>query len=74
MTISGSAAELLARASSRERVMPADARSGAVFERIVVGPIAITGVGDQPRAACARAESRRVSRISRERPQDLGRG
>ena len=38
MTISGSAAELLARASSRERVMPADARSGAVFERIVVGP------------------------------------
>jgi hypothetical protein len=37
MTISRSAAELLARASSRERVMPADARSGAVFERIVVG-------------------------------------
>jgi len=38
MTISRSAAELLARASSRERVVPADARSGAVFERIVVGP------------------------------------
>jgi hypothetical protein len=38
MTISRSPAELLARASSRERVMPADARSGAVFERIVVGP------------------------------------
>ena len=37
MTIGRSAAELLARASSRERVMPADARSGAVFERIVVG-------------------------------------
>src|SRR6516164_9118904 len=33
----GSAAGLLARASSRERLMPADARSGAVFERIVVG-------------------------------------
>jgi hypothetical protein len=38
MTISRSAAELLARASWRERVMPADARSGAVFERVVVGP------------------------------------
>ena len=38
MTIGRSAAELLARASSRERVMPADARSGAVFERIVLGP------------------------------------
>jgi hypothetical protein len=38
MTITRSAAELLARASSRESVMPADARSGAVFERIVVGP------------------------------------
>ena len=38
MSISRSPAELLARASSRERVMPADARSGAVFERIVVGP------------------------------------
>jgi hypothetical protein len=37
MTLNRSAAELLARASSRERVMPADARSGAVFERIVVG-------------------------------------
>ena len=38
VTITRSAAELLARASSRERVTPADARSGAVFERIVVGP------------------------------------
>jgi hypothetical protein len=38
MTITRSAAELLARASSRERVTTADARSGAVFERIVVGP------------------------------------
>jgi hypothetical protein len=37
MTITRSVAELLARASSRERVTPADARSGAVFERIVVG-------------------------------------
>ena len=37
MTIARSAAELLARASSRERVVPADARSGAVFERVVVG-------------------------------------
>src|SRR3974377_191805 len=37
MTISRSAAELLARASSRERVTPADARSGAVFERVLVG-------------------------------------
>ena len=37
MTITRSAAELLARASSRERVVPADARSGAVFERVVVG-------------------------------------
>ena len=37
MTISRSAAELLARASWRERVVPADARSGAVFERVVVG-------------------------------------
>jgi hypothetical protein len=37
MTTSRSAAGLLARASSRERVVPADARSGAVFERIVVG-------------------------------------
>ena len=36
MAIRRSAAELLARASSRERVVPADARSGAVFERIVV--------------------------------------
>src|SRR3974390_458741 len=38
MTSTRSAAELLAGASSRERVTPADARSGAVFERIVVGP------------------------------------
>jgi hypothetical protein len=38
MTIGRSAAELLAQASSRERVVPADARSGAGFERIVVGP------------------------------------
>ena len=38
MTITRSAAELLAGASSRERVTPADARSGAVFERVVVGP------------------------------------
>jgi hypothetical protein len=38
MTITRSAAELLARASSREPIVPADARSGAVFERIVVGP------------------------------------
>jgi hypothetical protein len=38
LAITRSAAELLARASSRERVVPADARSGAVFERIVVGP------------------------------------
>jgi len=37
MTITRSAAELLARAASREWVTPADARSGAVFERIVVG-------------------------------------
>jgi hypothetical protein len=37
VTIARSAAELLARASSRERVVPADARSGAVFERVVVG-------------------------------------
>ena len=38
MTIIRSVAELMAGASSRERVVPADARSGAVFERIVVGP------------------------------------
>ena len=37
MTVTRSAAELLARASSRERLVPADARSGAVFERVVVG-------------------------------------
>ena len=33
----GSAQELLARASSRERVQPDDARAGAVFERVTVG-------------------------------------
>jgi len=37
MTVTRSAAELLARALSRERLVPADARSGAVFERVVVG-------------------------------------
>jgi len=34
----GSARELLARASWKERVEPADARAGAVFERVTVGP------------------------------------
>jgi hypothetical protein len=34
----GSARELLARASWRERVQPADARAGAIFERVTVGP------------------------------------
>jgi hypothetical protein len=34
----GSARDLLARASSRNRVEPADARAGAVFERVTVGP------------------------------------
>jgi hypothetical protein len=38
MTISGSAAELLARASPREPGVPADARSGAVSEQIMAGP------------------------------------
>jgi hypothetical protein len=38
MSITRSATELLVLASSREPVVPADARSGAVFERIVVGP------------------------------------
>ena len=33
----GSARELLARASSRTRAEPADARAGAVFERVTVG-------------------------------------
>lgn len=33
----GSARELLARASARQRVEPADARAGAVFERVTVG-------------------------------------
>src|SRR5260370_8402686 len=37
MTVTRSAAELLARALSGERLVPADARSGAVFERGVVG-------------------------------------
>ena len=32
MTIAGSAQELLAQASSRQRVEPADARAGAVHE------------------------------------------
>jgi hypothetical protein len=31
------AQELLARASSRQRVQPGDARAGAVFERVAVG-------------------------------------
>ena len=38
MTIDRSAAELLGRASARESVVPADARSGAIFERVMVGP------------------------------------
>jgi hypothetical protein len=38
MTVTRSVDELLAGASSRERLVPADARSGAVFERVVVGP------------------------------------
>ena len=37
MTTAGSAQELLAQASSRQRVEPADARAGAVFERVTVG-------------------------------------
>jgi Phosphotransferase enzyme family len=37
MTTSASARDLLARASSRNRVQPADARAGAVFERVTVG-------------------------------------
>jgi hypothetical protein len=37
MTV-GSAQELLARASWRQQVQPADARAGAVFERVTVGP------------------------------------
>ena len=32
----GSAQDLLARASSRNRLEPADARAGAVFERVTV--------------------------------------
>ena len=38
MIISRSVAELLAGPSSRKPVVHADARSGAVFERIVAGP------------------------------------
>jgi hypothetical protein len=38
MTTTTSARELLARASWKERVKPADARAGAVFERVTVGP------------------------------------
>ena len=38
MTTGASAQDLLARASSRNRVQPADARAGAVFERVAVGP------------------------------------
>ena len=37
MISSGSAQDLLARASGRQRVQPADARAGAVFERVTVG-------------------------------------
>ena len=37
MSTTTSARELLARASGRERVEPADARAGAVFERVTVG-------------------------------------
>lgn len=37
MASTGTAHELLARASSRQPVQPEDARVGAVFERIVVG-------------------------------------
>src|SRR5690242_19081745 len=38
MITGASARDLLARASRRQRVQPADARAGAVFERITVGP------------------------------------
>jgi hypothetical protein len=38
MTTTTSTRELLARASWKERVEPADARAGAVFERVTVGP------------------------------------
>ncbi|HTQ89910.1 MAG TPA: phosphotransferase [Streptosporangiaceae bacterium] len=37
MITSESAQELLARASSRQRVQPDDARAGAIFERVAVG-------------------------------------
>ena len=38
MITTPSARELLARASSRQRIQPADARAGALFERVAVGP------------------------------------
>jgi hypothetical protein len=38
MITTASAQELLARASRRQRIEPADARAGAVFERVAVGP------------------------------------
>jgi phosphotransferase family enzyme len=38
MITASSAQDLLARASSRNPVEPADARAGAVFERVTVGP------------------------------------
>ena len=38
MITASSAQDLLARASSRNLVEPADARAGAVFERVTVGP------------------------------------
>jgi hypothetical protein len=38
MITTTSARELLARASWRKRVEPADARAGAVFERVAIGP------------------------------------
>jgi hypothetical protein len=36
MTVTGSVRELLARASSRESVLPSDARAGAAYERVAV--------------------------------------
>jgi len=38
MITTASAQQLLAQASSRQRIEPADARAGAVFERVAVGP------------------------------------
>jgi hypothetical protein len=38
MITTASAQELLAQASSRQRIEPADSRAGAVFERVSVGP------------------------------------